>query len=271
MRFVAEAAAASVNAAAANPSTCSLGRRRRRALSSARASGYSAGSSAWGRRVPSSAGRSVSSGSSPLQAVILNKAMSLVVVTTALPARLLGVPLDEVLGECHVIVNLLAGKSARRVAGRDLGHPHCVRDGLPRHRRAARADCGGARRQPRGDHLAARPGDRSAGGRWARDRHGHRDRRRASGLEDGHPGKLFKAAKWSVRVGLVLRAVRKPLGPGAITSPRCSTSPAGCCSATRGSERRWGSARHHRVVAQMRRPRAGHAGARGRQVTARCV
>jgi len=44
-----------------------------------------------------------------LRAVILNKALSLVVVATALPARLLGAPLDEVLGESHVIVNLLAG------------------------------------------------------------------------------------------------------------------------------------------------------------------
>lgn len=44
-----------------------------------------------------------------LQAVILNKAMSLIVVATALPARLLNVPVDDVLGEWHVIVNLLAG------------------------------------------------------------------------------------------------------------------------------------------------------------------
>src|SRR5215210_1776017 len=44
-----------------------------------------------------------------LQAVILNKAMSLVVVATALPARLLGVPLDDVVNEWHVVVNLLAG------------------------------------------------------------------------------------------------------------------------------------------------------------------
>src|ERR671916_2190536 len=44
-----------------------------------------------------------------LEAVILNKAMSLVVVATALPARLLRVPLDDVLSEWHVVVNLLAG------------------------------------------------------------------------------------------------------------------------------------------------------------------
>jgi uncharacterized protein len=44
-----------------------------------------------------------------LQAVIVNKALSLVVVTVALPARLLSVPLDEVLAEWGVIVNLLAG------------------------------------------------------------------------------------------------------------------------------------------------------------------
>jgi uncharacterized membrane protein YfcA len=44
-----------------------------------------------------------------LQAVILNKAMSLVVVTTALPARLLGVPYAQVSTEWFVVANLLAG------------------------------------------------------------------------------------------------------------------------------------------------------------------
>lgn len=34
----------------------------------------------------------------------------------------------------------------------------------------------------------------------------------AHGLSEGRPGKLFKAAKWSVRVGLALRLVRKPGG-----------------------------------------------------------
>lgn len=44
-----------------------------------------------------------------LQAVVLNKALSLVVVLTALPARLLGVPFSEVAEHWTVIVNLLAG------------------------------------------------------------------------------------------------------------------------------------------------------------------
>lgn len=44
-----------------------------------------------------------------LQAIILNKAMSLIVVATALPARLLGVPLDDLVAEWDVVVNLLAG------------------------------------------------------------------------------------------------------------------------------------------------------------------
>jgi uncharacterized membrane protein YfcA len=44
-----------------------------------------------------------------LQAVILNKAMSLIVVATALPARLLNVPLDDLVAELDVIANLLAG------------------------------------------------------------------------------------------------------------------------------------------------------------------
>jgi uncharacterized protein len=44
-----------------------------------------------------------------LQAVILNKAMSLVVVATALPARLLGVPFSDVAAHWMVAANLLAG------------------------------------------------------------------------------------------------------------------------------------------------------------------
>ena len=36
----------------------------------------------------------------------------------------------------------------------------------------------------------------------------------ASGLEQGRPGTLFKAAKWAVRAGLALRFARKRGGPG---------------------------------------------------------
>jgi uncharacterized membrane protein YfcA len=44
-----------------------------------------------------------------LQAVILNKALSLIVVLSALPSRLLGVPLSDVTDHWTVIVNLLGG------------------------------------------------------------------------------------------------------------------------------------------------------------------
>ena len=44
-----------------------------------------------------------------LQAVIMNKAMSLVVVLTALPARLAAVPIDTLADYWFVVVNLLAG------------------------------------------------------------------------------------------------------------------------------------------------------------------
>lgn len=47
-----------------------------------------------------------------LQAVILNKAMSLVVVTTALPARLAAVPFADVAPHSAIVVNLLAGSLA---------------------------------------------------------------------------------------------------------------------------------------------------------------
>ena len=48
-------------------------------------------------------------GFAALQAIILNKAMSLVVVATALPARLLAVPFSDLAPRWYVAVNLLAG------------------------------------------------------------------------------------------------------------------------------------------------------------------
>ncbi|WP_051138832.1 TSUP family transporter [Agromyces italicus] len=47
-----------------------------------------------------------------LAAIIMNKALSLIVVMTALPARLLAVPLDEVTPFWFVVVNLLIGSLA---------------------------------------------------------------------------------------------------------------------------------------------------------------
>ncbi len=44
-----------------------------------------------------------------LEAVILNKAMSLIVVATALPFRTAAVPFDSVLSHWHIVANLLAG------------------------------------------------------------------------------------------------------------------------------------------------------------------
>jgi hypothetical protein len=37
----------------------------------------------------------------------------------------------------------------------------------------------------------------------------------AGALEEGRPGKLFRAAKWSARTGLALRLIRGPAGPRA--------------------------------------------------------
>lgn len=48
-------------------------------------------------------------GFAALSAVIVNKAMSLIVVITALPARLIAVPLADVGAQWTVVVNLLAG------------------------------------------------------------------------------------------------------------------------------------------------------------------
>jgi len=51
-------------------------------------------------------------GFAALQAVIMNKVMSLIVVMTALPAGLIAVPYDTVTGHWFVVVNLLAGSLA---------------------------------------------------------------------------------------------------------------------------------------------------------------
>jgi uncharacterized membrane protein YfcA len=56
-------------------------------------------------------------GFAALQAVILNKAMSLVVVLAALPARLVAVPFAELIPQWPVVVNLLAGSLAGAWAG----------------------------------------------------------------------------------------------------------------------------------------------------------
>ena len=56
-------------------------------------------------------------GFAALSAVILNKAMSLVVVLTALPARLVAVSASEVAGRWPVAVNLLAGSLLGAWAG----------------------------------------------------------------------------------------------------------------------------------------------------------
>lgn len=56
-------------------------------------------------------------GFAALQAVILNKAMSLAVVLTALPARLVSVPLQDVLAGWPIVLNLLAGSLLGAWAG----------------------------------------------------------------------------------------------------------------------------------------------------------
>ena len=48
-------------------------------------------------------------GFAALQAIILNKAMSLIVVITALPARMFAIPFSDVITHWTIAVNLLAG------------------------------------------------------------------------------------------------------------------------------------------------------------------
>ena len=59
-------------------------------------------------------------GFAALEAVILNKATSLIVVATALPFRAGTVPLDQVLAEWPIILNLLAGSLAGAWLGAGL-------------------------------------------------------------------------------------------------------------------------------------------------------
>ncbi len=82
------------------------------ASSSAPASGCWEGSSVSAARSSACRCSSPCSASWRSQAVILNKAMSLVVVATALPARVAGVPFADLLAEWHVIVTLLGGSLA---------------------------------------------------------------------------------------------------------------------------------------------------------------
>ena len=56
-------------------------------------------------------------GFAALQAVILNKSMSLAVVVTALPARLVAVPATALASHWLVAVNLLAGSLIRSTPG----------------------------------------------------------------------------------------------------------------------------------------------------------
>jgi uncharacterized membrane protein YfcA len=64
-------------------------------------------------------------GFAALQAVIMNKAMSLIVVVTALPARLVSVPFDTVSSYWFVVINLLAG-SLWRLDWGHLGYPDAL-------------------------------------------------------------------------------------------------------------------------------------------------
>ena len=98
-----------------------------------------------------------------LQAVILNKAMSLAVVITALPARLVAVPSADLTPHWPIVVNLLAGSLARRLGRRLMGHAHADRHLAQGPRRPARGDgrrpgFDTPRGQPEPQPPRARPG-----------------------------------------------------------------------------------------------------------------
>jgi hypothetical protein len=65
------------------------------------------------------------------QAVIMNKAIGLIVVVTALPARLVVSPFDTVSGYWFVVVNLLAGSLMGAWIGATSGYPNVLSNPLP--------------------------------------------------------------------------------------------------------------------------------------------
>jgi formate-dependent nitrite reductase membrane component NrfD len=75
----------------------------------------------------------------------------------------------------------------------------------------------------------------------------------AAGLDRGRSGKLFKAAKWAVRAGLGLRALRKPLGPAAHHAASVLYLAAGLMFRYAWVGAGPPSARDDRVVAEMAR------------------
>ena len=77
----------------------------------------------------------------------------------------------------------------------------------------------------------------------------------AKGLATGRPGKLFKAAKWSVRAGLALRLARKPGGPATHHVASLLYLAAGLMFRFAWVESGPPSARDDRVVAEMARSR----------------
>jgi cytochrome b len=81
----------------------------------------------------------------------------------------------------------------------------------------------------------------------------------ASGLRAGRPGKLFKAAKWSVRAGLALRLARERGGPATHHVASALYLAAGLMFRYAWVGAGPLSARDDRVVAEMARsPRHGH-------------
>jgi uncharacterized membrane protein YfcA len=76
-----------------------------------------------------------------LQAVILNKAMSLVVVASALPFRASAVPFSALAAHWSIIVNLLCGSLLGAWFGAGWGDAARLAIALSRHRYSARRHC----------------------------------------------------------------------------------------------------------------------------------
>ena len=119
-------------------------------------------------------------GFAAVAAVVLNKAMSLIVVLTAIPARLFAVPLAELIPHWTIVVNLLAG-SLVCLVGCLLGDPDALGNPVQGSRPAACLDRRGARRESPRTHDGGGPRSGCDSNRRARRACRDRCRRRADG------------------------------------------------------------------------------------------
>ena len=197
-----------------------------------------------------------------LEAVILNKPMSLVVVASALPFRTATVPFGAVAARWEAVAELLAGSLLGAWLGR-LGDAPQSREAAPRHRRAARRDRGGpaarARRESRGTAPRRRAPGRGGRRRRARDRRrGLAPRCRRGRAADRDAGPAVQGGR-QARGRLSLRSACRRCWSASRATAATAASP--CSAGTAASRSPWLWARSRAAS-----PVAGVPGQKGRAI-----